>query len=87
MDRRSLLGNGSTNTGPSTKYARNIVSPNGPRPIRPNAEEGVIDSETDQVLSILEVPAINWTRYVGPKSVQYIKMGHVPENVAQEDNN
>ena len=36
-------------------------------------EEGEIESETDQDPSILEVPAINWARYVGVKSVQYVK--------------
>ena len=38
-------------------------------------EEGEIDTDTDQDPSILEVPAINWARYVGVKSVQYVKMG------------
>ena len=38
-------------------------------------EEGEIDSETDQDPSILEVPAINWARYVRVKSVQYVKKG------------
>ena len=39
-------------------------------------EEGEIESETDEDPSILEVPPINWARYVGVKSVQYVKMGH-----------
>ena len=47
-------------------------------------EEGQIDSETDQDPSVLEVPAINWARYVGGKSVQYVKMGHAPRISAQE---
>ena len=50
-------------------------------------EEDEIDSETDQDPSILEVPAINWARFVGVKSVQYVKMGHAPRILAQEDNN
>ena len=50
-------------------------------------EEGEIESETDQDPSILEVPAINWARYVGVKSVQYVKMGHAPKVLAQETNN
>ena len=37
-------------------------------------EEGEIESETDQDPSILEVPAVNWARYVGVKTVQYVKM-------------
>ena len=41
-------------------------------------EEGEIASETDQDPSVLEVPAINWARYVGVKSVQYVMMGHAP---------
>ena len=50
-------------------------------------EEGGIDSETDQDPSILEVPAWNWARYVGVKSVQYVKMGHAPIITAQNGNN
>ena len=50
-------------------------------------EEGEIESETDQDPSILEVRAINWARYVGVKSVQYVKMGHAPKIAAQEENN
>ena len=49
-------------------------------------EEGEIDSETDQDPSVLEVPAINWARYVGVKSVQYVKMGHAPRVAAEERN-
>ena len=50
-------------------------------------EEGEIDSETDQDLSVLKVPAWNWAYYVGVKSVQYVKMGHAPRLAAQEENN
>ena len=50
-------------------------------------EEGEIDSETDQDQSVLEVPAINWARHVGVKSVQYVKMGHAPKIIAEEDKN
>ena len=50
-------------------------------------EEGEIDSETDQDPSILEVPAWNWARYVGVKSVQYVKLGHAPRIAAQEEDN
>ena len=50
-------------------------------------EEGEIDSETDQDPSILEEPAWNWAKYVGVKSVQYVKMGHAPKVAAQEENN
>ena len=50
-------------------------------------EEGEIESETDQDQSTLEVPAINWERYVGVKSVQYVKMGHALKVLAQEVNN
>ena len=48
-------------------------------------EEGGIDSETDQNPSVLEVPAINCAHYVGVKSVQYVKMGHAPKIIAEED--
>ena len=49
-------------------------------------EEGKIESETDQDPSILEVPAWNWARYVGVKSVQYVKMGHAPKVAALDEN-
>ena len=54
-------------TGPS---ATNIDQQLAPVPM----EEGEIDSETDQDPSVLEVPAWNWARYVGVKSVQYVEM-------------
>ena len=47
-------------------------------------EEREIDSETDQDPSVLKLPAINWARYVGVKSVQYVKMGHAPRIAAEE---
>ena len=50
-------------------------------------EEGEIESETDQDPSILEVPAWKWARYVGVKSVQYVKMGHAPKEAALDENN
>ena len=50
-------------------------------------EEGEIDSETDQDPSVLKVPAWNWARFVGVKSVQYVKMGHAPRIAAQEEIN
>ena len=43
-------------------------------------EEGEIDSGTDQDPSVLEVPATNWARYFGFKSVQYCKNGTRTEN-------
>ena len=49
-------------------------------------EEGEIDSETDQDPSVLEVPAINWARYVGVKSVQYVKIGHASRISSEEKN-
>ena len=50
-------------------------------------EEDEIESETEHDSSFLEVPAINWARYVGVKSVQYLQMGHAPNVLAQEENN
>ena len=50
-------------------------------------EEGEIGSETDQDTSVLEVPVMNWAKYVGVKSVQYIKMGHATRVNAEEPNN
>ena len=61
--RQDLPGPSSTSTGPE-KFASMPM------------EEGEIDSDTDQDLSILEVPAMKWARYVWVKSVQYVKMGH-----------
>ena len=49
-------------------------------------EEGEIDSDSDQDPSILEVPAVNWAKYVGVKSVQYIKMGHSQRTTAEKPN-
>ena len=50
-------------------------------------EEGEIGSESEQDPSILEVPAINWAKYLGVKGVPYIKMGHAPRVDAIEQNN
>ena len=50
-------------------------------------EDDEIEPETDQDPSVLEAPAMNWARYVGVKSVQYVKVGHAPKVMAQEDNN
>ena len=47
-------------------------------------EEGEIESDQDP--SILEVPAWNWARYVGVKSVQYVKMGHALKIAALDEN-
>ena len=49
-------------------------------------EKGKIGSETDQDPSVLEVPAINWDKYLGVKSVQNIKMGNAPKVDAEEPN-
>ena len=48
-------------------------------------EEEEIDSETDQDPSVLKIPAINWARYVGVKCVQFVKMGHAPKIIGEED--
>ena len=56
---------------PVQQHQSDRAGPSAPIPM----EEGEIDSETDQDPSALEVPAINWARYVGVKSVQYVKMG------------
>ena len=62
----------------STRQERNTPIP---------MEEGEIDSETDQDPSVLEVPAINWARHVGVKSVQYVKMGHAPKIFSEKNKN
>ena len=46
-------------------------------------EEGEIDSDSHQDPSMLEVPAVNWAKYLGVKSVQYKKMGRT---TAEEPN-
>ena len=68
-------------TGPSA--TTNIDQQLAPVPM----EEDEINAETVQDPSVLEVPAWNWARYVGVKSVQYVKMGHAPKIAAQEENN
>ena len=47
-------------------------------------EEGEISSDSELASSVLEVPTINWTNYIGIKNVQYIKMGHAPRVQALE---
>ena len=49
-------------------------------------EEGEISSDSELAPSVLEVPTINWTNYIGIKNVQYIKMGHAPRVQALEQN-
>ena len=49
-------------------------------------EEDEVESQTDQDPSVLEVPTMNWARYVGVKSVQYVKMGHASRIAAEEQN-
>ena len=49
-------------------------------------EEGETESQTDQTPSVLEVPAVNWAKYVGVKSVHYIIMGHEPKVDTEEPN-
>ena len=49
-------------------------------------EEREIESDTDQVPSVPEVPAVNWAKYVVVKSTQYKKMGHAPMVKAEEPN-
>ena len=68
---------------PGTSTSNTGQGRNTPVPM----DEGEIDSETDKDPSVLEVPAINWARYVGVKSVQYVKMGHAPKIIAEEDKN
>ena len=86
MDRRSLLVPGSTTPAqqdiPGPSSAPTGLDKYAPMPM----EEGEIDSETDQDTSILELPAINRAHYVEVKSVQYVKMGHAPKIVAQDNN-
>ena len=43
-------------------------------------EEGEISSDSEVAPSVLEVPTINWTNYIGIKNVQSIKMGHAPKS-------
>ena len=49
-------------------------------------KKGEVGSETDRDPSVLQVPAINWAKYVGVKSVQYIKIRHAPKLDAEEPN-
>ena len=79
MDFRPILGYGSAHSGP-TKYAKpsrgvNILFKLQLQPSGTHGK-GEIDSEIIQDPSVLEVPAINWARYVAVKSVQYVKKGH-----------
>ena len=49
-------------------------------------EKGEISSDSELAPSVLEVPTINWTNYIGMKNVQYIKMRHAPRVQALEQN-
>ena len=71
LDRPTPAQQQQNSTGPS---ATNIDQQHAPVPM----EEGEIDSETDQHQCVMEVPAWNWARYVGVKSVPCVKMGHAP---------
>ena len=82
MDRQTPAQQQQNTPGPSSATT-NTSQQFAPVPM----EEGEIDSEKDQDPSILEVPAWNWASYVGVKSVQYVKMGHAPKIVAQDENN
>ena len=50
-------------------------------------EAGEISSDSELAPSVLEVPNINWAKYLGVKRLQYIKMGHAPRIQALEPNN
>ena len=71
---------------PQTSTSTDNTPPPGQQHWTP-MEEGEIGSGSEQDPSVLEVPAINWAKYVGVKSVQYIKMGHAPRVDAVEQNN
>ena len=47
-------------------------------------EKGELESDTDQELSVLELPSVSWAKNVGVKNFQYIKMGHAPKVNAEE---
>ena len=71
---------------PQTSTSTDNTPPPGQQLWTP-MEEGEIGSGSEQDPSVPEVPAINWAKYVGVKSVQYIKMGHAPRVDAIERNN
>ena len=56
---------------PQTSTSTDNTAPPGQQQWTP-MEEGEIGSGSEQDPSVLEVPAINWAKYVGVKSVQYI---------------
>ena len=71
---------------PQTSTTNDNILPPGQQQWTP-MEEGEIGSGSEQDPSKLEVRAINWAKYVGVKSVQYIKMGHAPRVDAIEQIN
>ena len=79
-DSRPILWNRPPTTA-RTRTTGNINTANTP------VEEGEIGSETEHDPSVVEVPAMNWAKYVGVKSVQYIKMGHALRVNAEDRNN
>ena len=70
---------------PQTSTSTDNTPPPGQQQWTP-MEEGEIGSGSEEDTSVLEVPAINWAKYVGVKSVRYIKMGHAPRVDAIEQN-
>ena len=68
---------------PQTSTTNDNTPPPGQQQFTP-MEEGEIGSGSEQDPSVLEVPAITWAKYVGVKSVQYIKKGHAPRVDAVE---
>ena len=50
-------------------------------------EEGEFDSETDHEPSFLKIPIVKWARYVGVKSLHYVKIRHSSKIPAEEEKN
>ena len=71
---------------PPTATTNYNTPPPGQQQWKP-MEESEIGTGSEQDPSVLEVPAINWAKYMGVKSVQYIKMGHAPKVDVIEQNN
>ena len=69
------------NNQPGTSYFQPATQENIPM------EEGEISSDSELAPSELEAPTNNWAKYIGVKSVQYIKMGPAPEVQDLEQNN
>ena len=85
MDSGPFLGHGPSTTPTSSNRKRQHTAPKTTTMYTDGGRRDRIGLRTRPVS--MEVPVIKWAKYVGVKSVQYIKMGHAPKVDAIKQNN